>query len=271
MADDPVLFERRGRTALLTLNRPDRLNAWTPELADRYFTLLDECGADPEVRVVVVTGAGRGWCAGADMDMLQGIGARGGERGAAPPRANLPQWHTTTVPKPVIAAINGACAGIGLVQALMCDLRFAAAGAKFTTAFARRGLVAEHGISWVLPRLVGPARALDVLLSGRTFLAEEAAELGIVNRVVPADELLDTTLAYAEELATLSSPASMAAMKRQVWHDLGASLDEADRRAAGLMVRSLREHDFKEGVASFVERRPPDFPPLTPGWATGEG
>ncbi len=261
MADDVVLSEDRGAIRLLTLNRPDRLNAWTGELATRYFTLLDEAAADPDVRAIVVTGAGKGFCAGADMDMLQGIGNRGGT-GSAAPGKHYEQYHATTLSKPVIAAINGACAGIGLVHALMCDIRFAASGAKFTTAFARRGLVAEHGISWVLPRLVGPARAMDLLLSGRVFLAEEAAELGLVNRVVAPEALLDETLAYAQDLAANSSPSSMAVMKRQVWTALAQSLAEASSEAEGLMAQSLRESDFKEGVASFVEKRPPQFLPV---------
>jgi enoyl-CoA hydratase/carnithine racemase len=272
MADeDVVLFERVGAVALLTLNRPERLNAWNGALEVAYFDLLEQCRDDPEVRAIVVTGAGKGWCAGADMDLLQGIGDdRSGEGAAAAARPARRQYFTTTIPKPVIAAINGACAGIGLVQALMCDLRFAAAGAKFTTAFARRGLVAEHGISWVLPRLVGPARALDLLMSGRVLLAEEAFEMGFVNRVVPADVLLEETMAYADELARLSSPASMAAMKRQVWSHLDRDLVTSFDESAVLMAHSLAEADFKEGVQSFLQKRPPDFAPLQPGWATGE-
>jgi enoyl-CoA hydratase/carnithine racemase len=261
MADDVVLSEDRGAVRLLTLNRPERLNAWTGELATRYFTLLDEADSDPDVRVIVVTGAGKGFCAGADMDMLQGIGAAGGQ-GAAPAGKHYEQYYATTLSKPVIAAVNGACAGIGLVHALMCDVRFAAAGAKFTTAFARRGLIAEHGISWVLPRLVGPARAMDLLLSGRVFLSEEAADLGLVNRVVAPEALLDEALAYAQELAANSSPSSMAVMKRQVWTALAQSLAEASSEAEVLMANSLREADFKEGVASFVEKRPPQFLPV---------
>jgi enoyl-CoA hydratase/carnithine racemase len=261
MADDVVLSEDRGAVRLLTLNRPERLNAWTGELATRYFTLLDEADSDPDVRVIVVTGAGKGFCAGADMDMLQGIGAAGGQ-GAAPAGKHYEQYYATTLSKPVIAAVNGACAGIGLVHALMCDVRFAAAGAKFTTAFARRGLIAEHGISWVLPRLVGPARAMDLLLSGRVFLCEEAADLGPVNRVVAPEALLDEALAYAQELAANSSPSSMAVMKRQVWTALAQSLAEASSEAEVLMANSLREADFKEGVASFVEKRPPQFLPV---------
>ena len=151
----------------------------------------------------MVTGAGKGWCAGADMDTLQGIG-QGVSQGAGSAdaaAAGREQWFTTTVPKPVIAAINGACAGIGMVQALMCDLRFAAAGAKFTTAFARRGLIAEYGMSWILPRLIGTARSLDLLMSGRVILAEEAAAMGLVNEVVAPEHLLDRTLEYAADLA----------------------------------------------------------------------
>ena len=224
---DVVLSERRGPVALLTLNRPDRLNAWTGELGERYYELLDECAADPDVRVIVVTGAGRGFCAGADMDDLQGIGGAARDETLSAARPSRPVYHATTLPKIVIAAINGACAGLGFVHALMCDLRFAAAGAKFTSAFSRRGLIAEWGSSWVLPRLVGPARAIDVLASARVFLAEEAQEMGIVNRVFPPEQLLDEALAYATDMATNVSPASMAVIKRQVWQDFGRTLPEA--------------------------------------------
>jgi len=243
--------------AVLTLNRPERLNAWTGEMEEAWFDLLEDCGAREDVRVIVVTGAGRGFCAGADMDDLQAMGAAGG----ASERERRPQALPRTIPKPIIAAINGPCAGIGLVQALMCDVRFAAEGAKLTTAFARRGLVAEHGISWILPRLVGPARALDLLLSGRVVLGEEAAALGLVNRALPGDVVLDEALAYARELAANCSPASMAAMKRQVYADLERGADEAVAEADRLMLESLRSPDFREGVQSFLERRAPRFAP----------
>jgi enoyl-CoA hydratase/carnithine racemase len=247
--------------ALLTLNRPDRLNAWTAEMQRAYFDLLEEAGADDEVRAIVVTGAGRGFCAGADMDALRDIGA-GNLESAASRADTRPQAFPLGIPKPVIAAINGACAGIGLVQALMCDIRFAAADAKITTAFARRGLVAEHGISWILPRLVGPARALDLLMSGRVLLGEEAERLGLVNRALPRETVLDEALAYARDLAANCAPSSMAAMKRQVYADLERPLTEAVDEANALMVESLQAPDFVEGVASFVERRPPRFAPL---------
>jgi enoyl-CoA hydratase/carnithine racemase len=269
---DVVLKEvRDDGVAVLTLNRPERLNAWTPELEHDYFGLLRECSAANEVRVIVVTGAGRGFCAGADMESLQTLGdavqgdasADAGANGARPEQfEHTPQTFTLTVPKPVIAAINGPCAGIGLVQALMCDVRFVAEDAKLTTAFARRGLVAEHGISWILPRLVGPARALDLLLSGRVVLGREAVELGLANRATPKETVLEETLAYAHELATQCSPASMATMKRQVYAALNEGLPDAEAEADRLMLASFSAPDFVEGVSSFVERREPRFPAL---------
>ncbi len=255
-ADDVVLRESRDGVLLLTLNRPDRLNAWTPQMEKRYFDSLEAANDDPAVRVIVVTGAGRGFCAGVDMEALQAIGT-----GTTFEHSGKPQTFPLTIAKPILAAINGACAGLGLVQALMCDLRFAAAGAKFTTAFVRRGLVAEHGSSWLLPRLVGHANALDLLLSGRVLLAEEAAAIGLVNRVVEPAALLETTLAYARDLAAHCSPSAMASIKQQVYRhyelDLAPALEETNQ----LMAASLKEPDFREGVASFVEKRAPRFAP----------
>ncbi len=252
-----VQMQVRDGVALLTLNRPDRLNAWTGEMENAYFRALDACAHDEAVRVIVVTGAGRGFCAGADMQQLQAIGDGDIQDDAAEER--IEQTFPLSIPKPIIAAINGACAGIGLVQALMCDVRFAAAGAKLTTAFARRGLIAEHGISWMLPRLIGPARALDLLLSGRIVLAEEAGELGLVNRVLAPEALLDATLDYAREMVVNCSPASMATMKRQVYADLQRPLPEALAEADRLMFGSFAAPDFAEGVSSFLERRDPRF------------
>src|SRR5438270_1183525 len=182
--------------ALLTLNRPERLTAWTAEMEREYFGRLAECGRSEHVRVIVVTGAGRGFCAGADMQGLQELSDDGVDEQRTSEQ-RTPQHFPHSIPKPIIAAINGPCAGIGLVQALMCDIRFAAQDAKITTAFARRGLVAEHGISWILPRLVGPAAALDLLVSGRIVLGEEAAELGLVSRALPTDRVVDEAVDYA--------------------------------------------------------------------------
>ena len=258
---DAVLYEVQDKVALITLNRPDRLNAWYGDLARGYFGSLDRAVADPEVGAIVVTGAGRGFCAGADMDVLQGIGS--GDSGDDGPAETRDARYAMSLPKPVIAAVNGACAGLGLVHAVACDMRFAAAGAKFTTAFSRRGLIAEHGISWTLPRLVGQANALDLLMSGRVVLAEEAKELGLVNRVVAPEALLDETMAYAQDMAANAAPLSMAIMKKQVYEHPLLPLDEAMDESNGLMRASLKRPDFKEGVASFMEKRPPSFSAVT--------
>ena len=248
--------------AVLTLNRPERLNAWTAELGRAYSDLLEDCAARDDVRTIVVTGAGRGFCAGADMNDLQAIGGDGVDaaRSAADSR---PQTFALTIPKPIVAAINGPCAGLGLVHALMCDIRFAADDAKLTTAFSRRGLVAEHGISWILPRLVGPACALDLLLSARVVLGAEAEQLGLVNRALPRDRVLDGAVAYARELAANCSPSSMATMKRQVYSALEQPLSQALAEADGLMLESFGAPDFAEGVTSFLERREPRFEALS--------
>ena len=262
MADDVLYSLEDDGVAVLTLNRPERLNAWNGSMERQLFDYVDQCAADPDVKVIVITGAGRGFCSGADMDVLQGIGESGGANrsGGAPRRR---PFHLLSVPKPIIAAINGPCAGIGLVQALMADIRFAAAGAKFTTAFARRGLIAEHGLSWILPKLIGPARALDIAMSARIFLAEEAAQMGLVNAVVEPDQLMDHTLAYARDMATNCSPTSMATIKREVWTQLvNLTVEEATALTDVDMANSLAAQDFKEGVASFLEKRPPRFAPL---------
>lgn len=256
-----VTREISDGVAVLTLNRPDRLNAWTGAMQVSYFDLLADCAEREDVRAIVVTGAGRGFCAGADMGDLEALSGGDGSVTTAA-HDDRPQTFPLTIPKPIIAAVNGACAGLGLVNALMCDLRFAAEGAKITTAFVRRGLVGEYGLAWLLPRLVGPGHALDLLLSGRVVLAEEAAEMGLVNRVVASDGLMEETLAYARDLAANSSPASMAVIKRQVYGDLERGLDEAYARAIELMAESFERPDFQEGVASFVERRAPGFEPF---------
>ncbi len=256
--DEVVLYEISEGIAKVTLNRPDSLNAWTPELGRNYFDRLQDADEDPGVRVIVVTGSGRGFCAGADMDYLSEVS----EGGAAEDRDPRPQSLPRSLQKPVIAAINGPCAGLGFVMAMMCDLRFASAGAKLTTAFARRGLIAEYGLAWVLPRIAGPSRALDLLLSGRTFLAEEAAQLGVVDRLTESGKAVAETMAYAKELATFSSPASMATIKRQVYDDLEQPLAAATNDAYKYMDQSFERPDFREGVDSFVDRREPHFPPL---------
>ena len=266
--DDPaVLYEvRDSGVAVLTFNRPERMNGWGGGLAAGFYAGLDRAEADPEVRVIVVTGTGRAFCAGADMGDLNSIGSATVESaGNADLSAMVGERHAfflTTLRKPVIAAINGACAGIGLTQALMCDVRFAAAGAKFTTSFARRGLIAEYAISWILPRVIGWGAALDLLLSGRVFLAEEAAELGMVKEVVAPEELLARAIAYAEDIAANCAPSSLAVIKHQVYGDALRELAQSSELAEGLMHDSMQRPDFIEGITAFFEKRPPNFPPL---------
>ena len=272
MSDTEVLYDVAQRIATVTLNRPERLNAYTTRLGEQLRAAMRRATDDPGVRVIILTGAGRGFCAGADMEDLSAGTASGGatfkaDSPAEPPpfdAASSPDYQTAhsyfpAVPKPIIAAINGACAGLGLVYALYCDQRFAAAGAKFTTAFARRGLIAEHGISHTLPRLVGLARALDLLVSARKFDADEALRLGVVDRVLPADALMAASRAYALDLADNVSPRSMAVIKRQLWAVDQQSLRQAIEVGNHEMLASFSSEDFKEGVAHFVDKRPAAF------------
>lgn len=239
-----------------------------------YRASLAEADDDPAVRVVVVTGAGRGFCAGADTKALTGIVetgryGRGSSSEAEDPvpfagHGVRPDFeHGFSYPyglrKPLIAAINGPAAGVGFVLACFADLRFAAAGAKLTTSFGRLGLPAEHGVSWVLSRLVGTARAADLLFSSRVVLAEEAERMGLVNAVLPPDELVPHTLEYARRIAAEISPWSLQALKRQLYADQLRSLDDAATDAERLMMESFDSPDFKEGVAALTEKRPPNF------------
>jgi enoyl-CoA hydratase/carnithine racemase len=269
MEQDLCTYELRDGVAVVTLNRPERHNGMTGSLELAYYARLAQAAADREARVIVVTGAGRSFCPGADL------GHRPGPGEEPLPNTKVPSTFPSTIDKPLVAAINGACAGVGLVQALHCDVRFAATQAKFTTAFARRGLIAEYGIAWLLPQIVGLAAATDLLVSGRTFLADEALRLGLVSAVVDRDEVLDHAVAYAADLAANVSPASMATIRRQLRAyrslDLGAAVADSDR----LMRESTTGADFTEGVASFLEARPPSFAPLGEGsrasWMDDEG
>jgi enoyl-CoA hydratase/carnithine racemase len=244
--------------AALILNRPDELNAWTYTLEARFFAALDAAAANPATRVVVVTGAGRGFCAGASMRLLGD-----GDRSSRPDRAQRRRLcELVEFPKPVIAAINGPAAGIGLALALSCDIRFAAADTKLTTSFARLGLVAEHGVAWLLPRLVGGAAARDLLLSGRTVTGTEAAAMGLVNRAVEGPGTLAEALSYARMLVQSGAPASWAAIKRQLLDAETQTLPTAYEQAASLMEPALLSADHREGVRAFRERRPPRFAPL---------
>ncbi|WP_413468064.1 enoyl-CoA hydratase [Mycobacterium sp. RTGN4] len=259
-----LLDVRDSGVAVVTLNRPERMNAWGGGLASAFYRCMDLAEADPAVRVIVLTGNGRAFCAGADMGDGGTIGGAsvGGETDVTALVGERHPHFVTGMRKPIIAAINGACAGIGLTQALMCDIRFAAAGAKFTTAFARRGLIAEYGISWILPRVVGWGASLDLLLTGRTFFAEEAKELGLVKEVFPPDDLLPRALAYAEDMAVHCAPSAMAVIKRQIYGDALRNVHDTSAAAETLMHESMGRPDFIEGITAFFEKRQPDFPPL---------
>ena len=260
---------------VITLNRPDRLNAWTGQMQAEVQEVIENAGTDDTVRCILVTGAGRGFCAGADMAGLQEISPDGESADAAtsgtttakidPHAEDLASLYPGrfgymyACPKPIIAAINGPCAGIGLIFTLYADLRFANQDAKFTTAFAQRGLIAEHGSAWLLPRLVGEAHALDLLFTARVFTGAEAERVGLVNRALPANELLPHAMETAKHLSTQVSPRSLAVMKRQIresyFQSFARSLEIADQE----MQNSFASFDFKEGVDSFVEKRPPAF------------
>jgi enoyl-CoA hydratase/carnithine racemase len=265
--EQAVIYEvTRSGVAVLTLNRPDRLNTWGGDIATAFYAGIERAEEDPAVRVIVLTGRGKAFCAGAQLgsmgDFSQSI-EETDEGKLASLIGDRQPHHVTTLSKPVVAAINGSCVGIGLTQALMCDVRFAAAGAKFAASFARRGLIAEYGVSWILPRLAGWGVALDLLLSGRTFLADEAAELGLVKAVVPPDQLMAQAMAYAEDIAQNCSPASMAIIKRQAYGDALREVADSSSRSEILLQQSLKRPDVIEGITSFLEKRAPSFPGLS--------
>jgi enoyl-CoA hydratase/carnithine racemase len=266
-----ILYDVSDPVATITLNRPDRLNAWTDRMGAELRHAVAQAEQDPAVVAIVLTGAGRGFCAGADLKTLQSIseGGRGQqipkELAANPGDATMGEdfrgtyTYLLSVRKPVIAAINGPAAGMAVPIACACDLRFASDRAVFTVAFSKRGLIAEWGSAWLLPRLVGPAHALDLLWSSRKVEAAEAERIGLVNRVLPHDELLPFVRSYVETLAAECSPTSIAIMKRQVWQQLTRTLGPSEKEAIALMIESFDRPDFREGVMSFLEKRPPKF------------
>ena len=271
MAYETVLYDVADHICTVTLNRPERLNAWTKQMHVDLRDAMHTAGADHEVCAIVLTGAGRGFCAGADMGGLQAISAGSGTadrstdvKDTLPGGSTLAEFRMTysyfpAIPKFIIAAINGPAAGLGFVIPLYADLRFAAESAVFTTSFAQRGLIAEHGVSWLLPRLVGLPNALDLLCSARKFRAPEALSLGLVNRVIADDKLMAETRAYATLLANTVSPRSVAVMKRQLWESSFQTLGEATTQANHEMALSFATADFKEGLAHYLEKRAARF------------
>jgi enoyl-CoA hydratase/carnithine racemase len=255
-----VTYEVTDAVCTLTLNNPARRNAWNMDMEQQYFAALDRARDDAAVRAIVVTGAEKWFCPGLDSEKLSDAAGATGLR----LEGRRSQHYAWTIPKPMIAAINGACAGIGLVQALVCDVRFMAKGAKISTAYAKLGVPAEHGLSWLLPRMIGVERSLDLLLSARSIDADEAERIGLVTRLCEPAEVLADAQAYARMLAETCSPQSMAAIRRQVWGDLSRGYTEANEGwfAAMRRLNSPENPDFAEGVGAFVERRSPEFAPL---------
>src|SRR5260370_19386572 len=274
MAHEESLYAVADRVATITLNRPDKLNAWTATMEQEVRTAVEEAEGASQVRVIVLTGAGRGFCAGADISLLgavakQGLSDQVRERalrstGRTPGeyvRAVFEKKYSyfLGIKKPVIGAVNGPAVGLGLVIALYGDLRFASDAARFSIVFARRGLIAEYGMGWMLPRIVGHSNALDLLFSGRTIDAAEALRMGLANRVFPQEGFLNQVNEYARELASNVSPRSMKVIKRQVYEAMFQSLQEAFEVSEKEMLASLDCEDFKEGVAHYLEKRSPAF------------
>lgn len=267
MTYETLLYVTDGPVATITFNRPERMNALTKVLEAELRDAIECAGRDAAVRAIVLTGAGRAFCAGMDMEELEvlppeDIQAEGWMR---PYDMNRRADYQTrysyfpATPKPIISAINGAAAGLGLVMALYSDFRLASDKAVFATAFAKRGLIAEHGIAWMLPQVVGHAHAVDLLLTSRKIDATQALAMGLVQRVVPGEELLAQAHLLASQLSKEVSPRSVRVMKRQIWEAPYQSLGEAVALANAEMVESLRSEDFTEGVRHFVERRAPSF------------
>ncbi len=268
---EEILYEVDDPVALITFNRPQALNAFTYNTLAEFRHAVAAADADPKVVGIVVTGSGRGFSAGMDMNAL-GEMTKSGESGGGdyglrshpgdPAMGeNFEKMFTylMAVRKPVIAAVNGACAGLGFSLACMMDMRFVERQARFTTAFSARGLVAEHGTSWIVPRLIGPSKALDILWTGRRFEGEEALELGIANRLCENGQAVADASEFIRGLARTASPRSLMEMKQMVYRHLNVELGPAIEEAQRMQDASLKREDFTEGVRSFVEKREPNF------------
>lgn len=260
-----------GHAAVITLNRPESLNALTYSMIDELGQAIEEAEKNEAVTGMVITGAGRGFCSGVAMDTLDTlqVEGKGSQSDTLKSRPGDKQMgdnfgagftYLLSIRKPVIAAINGACAGLGMSLTLFCDLRFASENAKFVTSFSQRGLVAEH--RWILPRIVGASKALDLLWTSRRLTAAEAHQIGLVDKIFSPDLLLEESTAYIEQLAKTAAPMSLMAMKQQVYRHLNMQLGEAMKETARLVDASMLRPDFKEGIDSFLEKRPPRFQKL---------
>ena len=269
---EEIIYEVDDAVAVITMNRPETLNALTDRTQAEIRHALDQSERNEDIVGTVLTGAGRGFCSGVDMNALGAMSEAGRRLGDSyadlavdpgnpdnDPNFKIGAAYFLGLRKPLIAAINGACAGLGFSYAVFCDLRFVDRTARFATAFSQRGLIAEHGVSWMLPRLIGPANTLDILWSGRRFDGEEAGRIGLANRVCETGECVTDAVAYLREISQTAAPNSLMMMKKQIYRHLNAELRAAMVESEGWMDESLARGDFKEGVASFVERRAPNF------------
>ncbi len=257
-----ITYEIDEPIAIIRLNRPEKLNAFTFTMVEQIREAVERAAADERSVAIILTGEGRGFCAGldaADLTQSTKTGSPSSPRDSDPNELPALFSYLLRVPKPIVAAVNGVAAGGGFVLAMMCDLRFASTDASFTTVFSKRGLIAEHGTAWLLPRIVGTSRALDLLWSSRRIDANEAYRMGFVDRLVPRENLLDEAKTYLREMAANISPNSLAVIKSEVYKYWSLAMEPAFRDADLLMKDSLKHPDAAEGVASFVERRPPRF------------
>jgi len=266
---EQIAYEVSNQVATVTLNRPDKLNAWTQKMEQEVTEVIRAASSDDQVRVIILTGAGKGFCAGADMSLLSAISQESSPRAEflfdmkveGDVRADFQKKHAwlLTVPKPIIAAINGPAVGLGFIVPLYCDFRFASEKARFSVIFSKRGLVAEYGLAWMLPRLVGVGNAIELMYTSKLFDAQEALRIGLVSRVLPEENFLGVVQEFARELASTVSPRSLRVMKRQIYTGLLQNLGEAFDLAIEEMKGSFGTEDFKEGVAHFLEKRPSAF------------
>jgi enoyl-CoA hydratase/carnithine racemase len=268
-----IIYDKSDRIATITFNRPEKMNAWTPTMGAEIRTAMLDADRDPNIGAIVVTGAGRAYCAGADMGALSEISAgRATPTGAPAPSAEQDEWmrglradyrnqyaYILGLSKPVIGAINGACVGLGFTTSLYQDIRIASDNARMGLIFVQRGLAIEHGSSWMLSRIIGVARAAELAVTGRLVDAEEALRIGLVHRVVPQGRLMDTAREVAGHIAHNCSPLGVSEARKLVWRHLFTDLATAIREDDESMTMMTRSEDFKEGVRAFVEKRPAKY------------
>lgn len=263
-------YDVTDRLATIRLNRPHRNNAWTGRMHTEYRFLLNQADQDPDVSAIIVTGNGARFCVGGDSQALDGHSKAGAYDAGTPldlvtpGEADFPAFkedfaYHFALKKPVIVALNGAAAGVGLVLACFADIRFAVPGVKLTTAHGPLNMPAEYGLSWLLPRLIGGARATELLISSRKFTTDEAHAMGLVHRLVPPDQLLNETRAYALDMITRVSPGSLYQSKRQIYLDYHRDVGSSVRDANQLLAEMIRQPDYKEAIAAFLEKRPADW------------